>query len=384
MPDNTQTPEQRVEAMLTEQGKKHTDALAAARLENETLKVRVEALEKRTAPAVVVNEKPKFSFVSAIRGISTGRWEGAEALRDESEKTRAMSVASDANGGYVVPFTYVPEVIDLLTETPRLHSWGTTVIRGARGKSYTRTRKTAGTSAAYLAENTSLGLTAPTFDQVTITPHLAGAYSSMSRLLADNSDPSAEQIVRNDLSRAAGLLQDQTGLFGDGSGSTPTGLFNADGVNLTSVGAAITLDRILNAITAIEGRNGVVNEGKVGIGMHSALWGTLRKTKGSTNDHYILSNDMSSPTKRSIQGWPVYVSNLLQIETGGTDSAYACVVGDFSQLEHIIWNDVGLEATNVGGDAFVKHQLLVKITWADEWFVTQPDSFECFTDLYAA
>ena len=340
------------------------------------LNVRVERAEK--APqSVVVAAPEKFRFTSVIRGLATGRWDGAEKLRD-------MSVASASGGGYLAPAVHVPEIIDILTAKAQLHAMGVSLIRGVSGKSFTRTRKVSGTSAAYLAENTALGLTAPVYSQTSVTPHLAGAYTAMSRLLVENSDPSAEADVRADLARAAALLQDSTGLFGDGSGSTPTGLFNNSDVNSTSVAAVITLDKILDAISAIEGRNAIIDPSKTAILMHPLLWGVLRKAKGSTNDHYILSNDMSSPTKRSIQGLPVYLSTLMEITTAGTDSAYACAVGDWSQLEHIVWNDVSIETTNTGGDAFVKHQLLVKCVYADDIFVRTPDSFECLTDCYTA
>lgn len=389
MPETPVTPDAaitRIETLVSNESKARSDDAKKIQDRLAEQDVRFERLEKRLTQNVS-NPAAKFQFSPVIRGLVTGRWDGFEKVRDEGVEafnTRDMSVASASGGGYITPAVYRPELIDLLTEKAQLTSMGVTTITGAKGKTITRPRKTTGTSAAYLAENIALGATAPVFDQVQVAPHLAGAYTAMSRLLAENADPSVEQIVRADLSRGAALLQDETGLYGSGAGSNPEGLFENSSVSVTQVLSAITLDKCLDAISAVEARNAIVDPTKAAFLMHPSLWGALRKAKGSTNDHYILSNDMSSPTRRSIQGYPVYVSTLMERTTGGTDSAFTMAFGDWSQLEHWVWNDVAIEATNVGGDAFVKHQVLVKIVWADDWFVTQPNSFQCYTDLYAS
>jgi hypothetical protein len=49
-----------------------------------------------------------------------------------------------------------------------------------------------------------------------------------------------------------------------------------------------------------------------------------------------------------------------------------------------VWDDITIESSNSAGDAFLKHQILLKMVWADDWTVLQPDAFECYQDLYAA
>lgn len=370
------TPEEFV-ASLEKQG----TALGTRIASNED---RIKALEESAKKnAVRSGGNARLPLNQIVRYLATGK--GDDQFRDEAQSAydaRDMSVASASGGGYITPAVYRPEVIELLTAEALLTKMGINVITGARGKTLTIPRQTGGSACAYLAENTALGVTAPTFSQEVVSPHLAGAYSAMSRLLAENADPAAEQFVRMDLARSAALFADQTGLFGDGTGSNPTGLFNQ--VTPTVVGAAITLDRCLDAITAVESGNGIRNPAKAAFLMHPRLWGVLRKAKGSTNDHYILSNDQSSPTKRSIQGYPVYVSTAMEITTSGTDDAYAMVFGDFSGLNRVIWDDVAFETTNVGGDSFVKHQTLVKVVWADDYLVSNDAQFACYTDLYTA
>jgi HK97 family phage major capsid protein len=386
--NNAVDPIARFDAALAEDRKQRADEQKKISDAQAEALVRLDRLEKSNATQTVSGAKDvKFQIMPVVRGLSTGRWDGYEKIRDEGMealKTRDMSVATASGGGYITPAVYSNQMTPLLTEEAQLTKMGITVITGVKGKTLTFPRLTSGVSVAYLAENIALSATAPVFDQDTVAPHIAGAYSAMSRLLAENADPAAEQIVRSEFSRKAALFADQTGYFGTGSGSNPEGLFNNANVAVSSKATAITLDHCLDMISAVEARNGIVDAAKTGFRMHPALWGKLRKAKGSTNDHYILSNDPSSPTKRSIQGYPVYVSTQMEIETGGTDSAYACVFGDHSQLVRFIWNDVIIETTNVGGDSFVKHQILVKLVWADDWFVKQPDSFEVYTDLYAA
>lgn len=269
MADLTVTPE-----AIADQVSKMGDNLGARIATNED---RLKALEAASKRAPALAKPDEFNLRGAIRGALTGRWDGFERVRDEgieAEKTRDMSVVIGSGGGYIVPATYSPNLIDRLFGQAQLRAMGITEITGVKGKTFTLPRLVSGTTVAYLAENIGLGATAPVFGQEVVEPHLAGAYCAMSRLLAENADPAAEQVVRRVLEEDASRFVDQTGLFGDGTGSNPTGLFNA--LSPTDHDAQITLDKCLDAITAVEAANGIKNQAKAAFLMHPSLWGTLR------------------------------------------------------------------------------------------------------------
>lgn len=92
-------------------------------------------------------------------------------------------------------------------------------------------RQLTSASAGWLAtEATQATESAATFNQLTLTPKTAAAYTEISRQLILQSQPAAEQIVANDLAAAAALAVDSGVLAGDGTGGAPTGIMAAAGI----------------------------------------------------------------------------------------------------------------------------------------------------------
>jgi len=385
MPDNNPVDPNfaRIETILSDSTKQRAAEVEKFNAVQEEIKVRLERVEKAKAAQTLSGEPTVRLPLGAItRGLVTGDWSGNEKVRDVgAEAKRDLSVGTASAGGYAVAPIYRPDLIDMLTAKSVLNLAGVTQISGIKGKSFTVPKLTGGSTFAYFAENGAITASDPTFDQVQATPHIGAARLKMSRLLADNSEPAVEQMARNMLTRDGGLFMDSTGLFGTGASSEPTGLINDASVPQAAVNGAVTLDQLHDLVSAVEAANGVVNLATTGFLMHPTDWGRIRKIKGTTNDHYIVNPDPTSAVKRTLFGYPVYLTSQIEGDAG-TTTERVILFGDYSQLWHLVWNDFVIEATTTGGDAFANHQLWLKCVFADDWKVAQPNAFKFLYSIF--
>src|SRR5690606_16562630 len=110
---------------------------------------------------------------------------------------------------------------------------GVRVLSGLRGDVVIPRHGTSVTT-GWVAENSGLTPSDMTFANVSLTPHHAGSLSEMSRQLIQQSDPSIEQLLRDDMSYGVAQAIDSALIVG-GNSNEP------DGVCATLVSANATL-----------------------------------------------------------------------------------------------------------------------------------------------
>ncbi|MFC3169413.1 phage major capsid protein [Paracoccus fontiphilus] len=179
------------------------------------------------APAIVQAEQPEQkAFQNYLRV--------GEARMDPTE-TKALAVAANANGGYLVPTEQGSEILKLLTEMSPLRQYAS--VQTVTGSEITFPTLLTGVNAFWTEEGADMTATEPTFGQVKIANHeLSSFYVASNKVLEDNSY-NLEGEMNAELAKGFAKVEGLAFVKGTGTGQ-PRGLMTAPGVTEVKTGLA--------------------------------------------------------------------------------------------------------------------------------------------------
>ena len=179
-----------------------------------------------------------LSFGAYVRALAGGRNDKEKAIKiakawgyhgvaDALGKSveKAMSAGDPLAGGFLVPEEFSADVIELLRASGVVRSLNPLTMPMSTG-SIKVPRINAGSSAAYIGENTNVTKTEVGTGQLTLTFKKLAALVPVSNDLIRYSAPSSDAIVRDDMIRALAAREDLAFIRGDGTSGTPVGLKN--------------------------------------------------------------------------------------------------------------------------------------------------------------
>ena len=307
-----------------------------------------------------VEEKRNYSFLRALNAASRGDWSGAGfeaemsqevankrgkqpqgfyvpdfAWRDYGiEQKRELTVGTNASGGFFAPSVQLAnEFVEALRARLILSDMGMRIMSGLNTKVQIP-KISAGASAAFVAESGDVGDQTQTTAQITMVGRTLGARTDVSRLLLLESDPSIEQIVRDDLLNAVANKIEDVAIEG-GASNEPTGITQTSGIGSVAIatnGGPPTWAMVTDLVKEVEVDNAALNAATLGFITNpkakSKMANTVRVS--STDSHMILNDPYDS-----IYGYRLGIStnvpsDLTKGTTSGTCSAI--IFGDFSQL----------------------------------------------------
>ncbi|WP_043441846.1 phage major capsid protein [Arthrobacter sp. L77] len=173
-------------------------------------------------------------------------------------------------------------------------------------------------AASWVAEGSEITPDDPTLSELPVTPAKAAGLTIISRELAMDSSPDAQQIVADGLARSI-VRQINAAWLGNLAGPAPKGLasLNASQV-ITAAGGLQNLDPFAVAVAQAESAGGTIT-GWVLSPAEALTVATLKTGSGS--------NQTLTQTPREILGRPVFVnSNVPQGTAWGVDAATAITV----------------------------------------------------------
>ena len=296
-------------------------------------------------------ERQSYSLMRAFRAASTGREiTGFEReVSDEIAKRtgkeargfyvpsdifkRDLTVGTDTAGGFLKPTDHMGgEFVDALRANLVTANLGARMMSGLSGD-VAIPALNAKTAVGFVAENAAPGSEgAPTFRQITMAPKTVAQYVDLSRKLMMQSDPSVEQIIRDDMLRQFAAKIDDVAIEGGGS-NEPTGITGTTGIGSVAIGTnggAVTYAKIADlekevAIdNALGGNLSFLTNPKVVSAMR-----TIPRQASGVEGNFIL-NDTNS-----ILGYGVASSTLVPGDlTKGTSSGVcsAMIFGNFADL----------------------------------------------------
>lgn len=243
---------------------------------DDMLKITQERSKAASSPAfldMTPKEVDRYSVVRAVRAALSKDWSkasfeleahkaimgrsGAQPRNGNSffvpmdvqvRQTRDMTVAGVSGSQYLVSTQNLSSsFIDLLRNDSVVLGLGATRLTGLTGN-ITIPRMTAGGTAYWLGdENTAITESQATLGQVSLTPKNVAALTEITHQLIQQSDPSVEQMVMNDLAQVLALAVDVACLRGSGGSGQPQGIVGTSGVGSFDTDATDPYGDVLNA-----------------------------------------------------------------------------------------------------------------------------------------
>lgn len=199
------------------------------------IKARMDKLEaKANRPLAANNNHPvsdnenseKKAFVSYLR-------RGIERI--SPDEVKALTVSTDANGGYLAPEEFGSELIKLLNEYSPIRSYARVVNISAPEIKYPR--RVSGTAATWVAETEDRTESGMTFEQVTLTPFELATFTDVSNQLLEDNAYGLEGELLADYAESFGKTEGVAFVKGTGTGQ-PRGIMTATGIKEVKTGVA--------------------------------------------------------------------------------------------------------------------------------------------------
>lgn len=311
---------------------------------------------EQSVGAVDLNEKEQrdYSFMKAVRGLVNGSGlNGLEReVSDEIAKRqgreargfyapdsfwtgkRDLTKGTNSAGGFLVGTDHLGnEFVDALRARLVFSDLGARFMTGLKGN-VAIPKLATGVSAGFVAENGATSEVNATFAQIEMSPKSLGAFTDISRLLMIQSDPSVEQVVRDDLLNAIAQKIEDVAIEG-GASNEPTGITGTSGIGSVAIGTnggAPTWQSVTDLVKEVEIDNAAINANTLAFLTNAKVKSKMASTaKVSSTDSVMILNEPWD----SLYGYPLAVTNNVPSDlTKGTSSGVcsANIFGDFSQL----------------------------------------------------
>ncbi|MBL3529147.1 MAG: phage major capsid protein [gamma proteobacterium endosymbiont of Lamellibrachia anaximandri] len=241
------------------------------------------------------------------------------------EIRNALSIGTDAAGGYTVPTALMAELIDALRAKSVCNAAGCQTVTLDTQQTNVA-RMDTDPVASWRAEAASVAESDPTFTNVQFNAKSLAVLVKVSvELLQDSIN--VEQALMNAFAQSLALTLDSAALYGTGASNQPTGIINTTGINTVSMGAngaALTgYGDLVDAYYELAADNA---------GPPSAAIMAPR----TLAEYAKLVDGNSQPLQKPdlVSGLPFHTTTNMPVdETQGTATdASSIIVGDFSQL----------------------------------------------------
>jgi len=260
-------------------------------------------------------------------------------------------------------------------------SLGARVMQGLKGDVAIPKLSASVTNSAFVAEGSAPSEGAATFAQVTMSPKTLAAYVDVSRRLMQQSDPSVEQVLRNDIINTFARKIDDVAIEG-GAANAPSGIIANASTNVVAMGtngAAITYAKVVELMKAVEEDNAMINSSAFLTNPKViAALRTVSKQASGVEGNFIMDPN------GTILGTEVASSTLVPSDlTKGTGTALSAMIyGDFSQIMLGFWSgvDVVVDQSSLSTSGGTRLAFFQDLDVA----LRYPESFAVIKDIIAS
>ena len=246
-------------------------------------------------------------------------WDSIRDRGNHYELRNTLTIGTDSEGGYLVPDEFERRLVDALKEENFFRSLAT-IIRTSSGD-----RKipvvTGHGEAAWMDENGLYPESDDSFGMTSIGAFKLGTAIKVSDELLNDSVFDLQAYIASEFARRIGTKEEEAFLIGDGI-SKPTGLFNTAENGVTTAGANITFDDVMDLYHSLRSPY-----------RKKAVWllndttvKALRKLKDG-NGNYIWQPSVQIGQPDMILNRPYYTSSFVPDLTAGNK---VMAFGDFS------------------------------------------------------
>ena len=251
------------------------------------------------------------------------------------ESILRRDLATTVNGGAsLIEDTLRPDMtLRVVRPQARVIEAGARVLSGLTGD-LRIPRQTAGAVASWKAEQALADETNVTFADLELTPKRLTTFIDVSRQQLIQGSLDIEQMLRDDLARAADQLIDYAAINGTGLSGQPRGIRSTSGIGSVAGGtngAQFSWAHIVDLESAVASTD--VDMARPGYLANAATRAWLRKTPRGTDMDYILEGKVRDEPLNSC---PLYISNNVPKDLTKGTSVGVCssliFSGDWSEL----------------------------------------------------
>lgn len=226
-----------------------------------------------------------------------------------------------------------------------------------------------GVATGWVAENGSLSASNMTFGKKTMSPKHVGTLSEMSRQLIQQSSPSIEQLLRDDMAFQLADAID-TAMIKGGGVNEPTGILASTGIQTASL-STLSWNNILAMLQAIELINGSAGAWLTRPQVATKLRGTL---KSATAGAAYLSEG------GRMADLPVYSTKQVPLNT----TTGQLILGDFSQVMLGVWSELDILVNPFDSLAYARGGVMVRAMATVDVTIRHPEAFVVASDIVVA
>ena len=340
----------------------HSIGIGRSIVQQETKKTPKKEVKKMTQAIQTINdgwseyerESRNFSIVRALQASVSGNWSNAGLEREVQQElsrangresqgifvpdngwaTRDYTKGSSTQGQKLVGVDHLADrFIDVLRARLVTAEMGATFLPGLVSD-VSIPRRTAGGTAYFVAEGSNVTESTGTFDSVSMSPKVMGAFSQFSYLMQLQATPEIEELIRQDFVALLAQKLDQVAINGGGS-NEPSGILQTSGIGsvvIGSNGGAITLDKMLDLKQTVAVDNADLPS--AGFLTNTKVENALSKLKDG-NSAYLLNPYGTEIGQQQFAGRRMMISNNVPSNlTKGSSSGVcsAAIYGNFSDL----------------------------------------------------
>ncbi|WP_242107206.1 phage major capsid protein [Luteimonas aquatica] len=225
----------------------------------------------------------------------------------------------------------------------------------------------------WVADNGSLTAADMTFGNASLAPKHVGALSEMSRTLIQQSDPSIETLLQEDMSFNLAKAIDRALIVGGGTNEP-------DGVTATLATANATLAtptwaQVLEIIKDVETANALgAHSWLLSPAAKAKLAGTLKVT-GDAGAGFLYENGQ-------VGGFAANVTT--QVPAGGTPaSETSAIFGDWSQVLLGLWSELDILVNPYDSTAYARGGVMVRAMATCDIAIRHAEAFQWADDVPA-
>lgn len=324
-------------------------------------------------PVTVLSQDQKLTetFGSENRGLSIGRvvqayLTGNRRMAEKELRSGYVGLDTIAAGAAVPSFLWA-DILDkarALSVIGRAKGVQTAIMEGAEMKI---ARFNTDPTFEVKSENEKFNISGVDVDGVNLKGYTIGTVVPLSRELAADS-PNFAQALEKALVLALAKKMDQLYLFGTGT-TQPLGISVTPGVQEITSGNHLTYSDIIKAWEKIASHN--VEPGNLFVNPRDLA----ALTEASKTDFGYI------PKPELLKDVDFLHSSALPSNLGTLENESIGIMGDFASFMMAIRQTAQLEITTTGSESFLRHQLLVKLTFRGDCAVLRPEHFVKITEL---
>ena len=318
-----------------------------------------------------------------LRSDRALRFEGIPAPLEALE-TRAPVVTTAGGSANILPEDYRPDMyIPALRDSLVAGRLGVTQLSGLSGD-LEIPKANAVTAAGWAAETGAFAETTPTFQQLTMSPKKAGAWSEWSQQMVLQSDPGIEGLLRADLAQTMARLVDTAVIYGTGASNQPTGVQTAITNTARAAdtnGKALTFAEIQALIELLETRN-------LPAGDRAFLLAPRTKFDAMDKSRFATDGDRGAELayqNGALLGERAVVSNMVNIaETHGTASTTTSLFyGQWSDMILGYWQGLDIAVNPWADTSFKRATILIRAMLFCDLLIRRDESFAYYDAILA-